>query len=537
MKTLYLSISRVLTIHHTKFLSPTLLLIITACLVHNAILRAGWAMDDYLAFENIQLHPLLDRITWSGLNRFPFFSLFILPILLYLPPSLAHLIVISCHTISSILILQLLKFFRLPEPAPMISAIFFLIWPSHEEALFWLVASTIVFGLLISVSGILFITKHRFLPGVLAVSIGMSFSEGLVLPIAFLQAITLLYLKIPNRLRLAIMSTSLLVYGCFQLIRKIVSRDNKILQYSINLDINLAINNTERLIWMAFGQASSQDVAWVWSYSIGTDVTRMLPPYFWLVALILSSFLSIFIIVKYNRVIYIQSWTTMISIAVVGFLSSMVVFMIVSGNAMQTRYTYTGVAYLSVALGLFISFLLQKRQTTFIILGLGISILLGSWGIYRTWSVGWANWYPATKVSHRIINDIRNTYRETQTKKIFLLNEPKSVGSAYALTRDWAYRSVGHQIDPGLDVSADDLTNKILKPSFKVGSRFSEQPCVFLGWVDGHRVVSREATFSPKHVVLDCTTGIAMPNDPQPEPLTIDLQSTSQILSEFPLDQ
>ena len=489
--------------------SSSMLIIFTSILAYNGTLFLGLAMDDYFNREQYISYPLHIIAMRPEMSRFPIFSILVYPILLRLPLWLSHLLVIATHTTSALFFNRLLRWFNFSDIIALLASILFLTWPSIAEALFWLVASTIVFGTCFVLSGALLMTKRKYLLGSIVICTGLLFSEGLFFPSLYLVFLILLYQKCAYRTISQYVLLIGVLYAIFQFIRLLLTPHGSITQYQIGLD--KARQNAVDLLAMSMNMASSYDILWIWSQEPQyKNITLFFDGKFLVLSTLISAGIIFFcfLLIKGYRDVYLRiTWKSLLFI-ILGYLSTLVVFMVVSGNLMQTRYTYTGITYLSLIIALILNSFIYFRHKILKIMGLLCAILLLGWNFYSAWSSIWLNWYTADQVSIRIIADVRDVYKRTGMRHIILVNDPKGVGSAYAISRDWAYVSVGHlYIDPKLELTADSVPNLLSQSDLKFGQQFSQDQCIFLGWNDEHAIASKFARSPDSKFVLNCEHG------------------------------
>jgi len=491
---------------------PLLLILGAALLAYHGVLLLGISMDDFGSLYRWQSAPWMQLARSPANNRFPLFALFIYPLLLQMPWWLSHLLIVAVHTLSAILLFRLLIWFDLGEMTATIAALLFLLWPALVEALLWIVASTVVFGVCLVLVGTVLLTRGRLLPAFALVFIGITFSEGILLPALFLQLVVLLRRRSSISKLLPFLGGIVGLYGAFQLSRLLVSvSTDGFTQYAVGLAH--ALSNLRDLVVMSLDLASSRDVAWMWQRAVKlTNVGLLLPAQVLLVAvmIVLPATLAAQALdpgaMAQRKP---RNLLKIIAVALLGYGSALLIFALVTGNFMQSRYTYTAVAYLVVLLAVPLGWLSASRRRVFVQIGLICTVVLLSWSMYRVWSNIWANWYPAKELSARLIADIRQTYQETGAPKIILVNPPESVGNAYSISRIRGYEAITRMyIDPQLEIGAEDITTQLLNNELSAGSRFSEKPCVFLGWQNGKRIVGKRALDPYKKLLLDCESGM-----------------------------
>src|SRR5581483_6396463 len=489
-----------------------LLTLLAALAAYHGVVRLGLGMDDYTSVEFYQNVPLSTMATWSVVNRFPAFSLAVLPFLLLLPLWLAHAIIIVVHTISGMLLINLLRWFGFSRLVSALAGIIFVIWPAHAEALLWISAAYVVFGVCSVLLGAVVLARKKWLSALLLFFLGTLFTEGLVLPALFLQLLILLRQHLRWSRVAAFPASHVSLYIAFQGVRKIISTgDGGLNRYPIGLK-NLTRNASD-LVSMSFGLSTSRDVAWMWNYATRrVDTVITLPGRFWLPALACGLVIAVmlYFIMRHGSEDIAKTGIHQVAVVLAGYVVALAIFLIITGNAMQTRYTYTSVAFLAVLMSISAHIFYSDRRIPNQVTGFLLITALVGWSFYRTWSNVWSNWVPAKAVCERIINDAQQAWDETHSEKIFLVNEPKVVGSAFALSRDWAYDSAGRlYIHPSLRLSADELVNKVRESQFQAGSSFSDKPCTFLSWKEGRPVTAKKAFDPNRNLILNCEDGLA----------------------------
>lgn len=489
---------------------PRLLILGCAVLAYQGALLLGLSMDDFSAVEGYRNTPWGEILTTPGYNRFPPFAFFLYPLMLQLPHWLSHLLVIGAHTAAALLIYELLVWFDLGGPAASVAALLFLLWPAHTEALYWLVASTVVFGVATALGGVRLVAEGRPLGGVLLIFLGMLFSEGIVFPALFLLGLVLLHRRDRPLRIIAVLGAAVGLYAAFQVIRRLASVAQQFTQYPIGLD-NVR-QNLQDMVLMGLGLASSRDSGWLWSFATSSvDVSLDLPQIFILLALALAIGATLLVRqLPVGEVASARRRTIALLCAAAGYCAALLIFLGISGPYvfMQSRYTYTSVAYLCAFVAMPISWMLLSPRRGLAILGQVALVALLSWCLYQTWSNVWANWYPARQLSDRIIEDVRATHAEAGVDRILLVNEPKAVGNGYSISREWAFKAVGRlYVAPDLVLESELFANQLRADEYVAGEQFAAEPCVFLGWDDGRRVVDVRALDPYNNLLLNCETG------------------------------
>lgn len=490
---------------------PHLLIISFAMLTYHGALLLGLSMDDYSGLENYGRRTLLEIVTRPAYNRFPPFAFFLYPLMLHMPYWLAHLLVIVAHTFVALQIYRLLVWFGAGERTAVVAGLLFLVWPAHQEALFWLVASTVVFGVAAALAGVVRVAAGRRISGILLIFLGMLFSEAVFFPALFVLGLVALRRRETPLAITKLLGAAVGLYALFQLLRRLISVAQQFTQYPLGLAS--VWMNLHDLVLMGLGLASSRDSGWLWAFaSTPTDVSLDLPRAFILPALV-AAVVAAYLVQQLpaGGLVGLRPRAAALICAAAGYGIALLIFLGISGEFvyMQSRYTYTSVAYLCVFVALPVSWALLSPRRPLAMLGQVALVALLSWCVYQAWSNVWANWYPARQLSDRIIEDVRATYDERGVERILLVNEPRAVGSGYSISRDWAFRSVGRMyVSPGLKLDSERFANALGADAYTAGERFSYEPCVFLGWDDGRRVVDVRALDPYNQLVLNCETGL-----------------------------
>lgn len=473
-----------------------------------AFFGVPWLGIYYDDFGNIHAYnhqSLLEIARDTHFNRFPLFTLAVYPLMLKMPAGLAHVLIAAVHTLAALLLRSVLRGFGYSERVAVGAALLFLLAPAHTEALHWVVASTMVFGVALMLASTVGLMRGR---PVLALALGLAgmlFSEAIILPAAALHGLVLLHRRtrlLRVGLHLGALGAS---YVAFQLIRRLVSYPGSMAQYPVGL--SSAARNARDLLFMATGLSSSRDINWIWSMQpFGPNVGLLLPLVLLLPALLLMAG-AVYVMSRLpGEPLHPRELSLGLGGAGAGFVSALAIFLLITGNTMQPRYTYVPLVFLAPLAALLLATLDRHRAPRALWAVLLVGLLGGS--LYRTWSHVWSNWYPARLVVDRVHQDLEAMAKESDIQEIYVVNAPRVVGNAYALMREWAYIGMSQNL-LSRRVWVEDFPKRYREaPEQKVGLRFTDSPCVFMGWRGGQRVVETRAFDSTRDLVLDCTTGL-----------------------------
>lgn len=520
-----------------KFSStPQGILIAASIITYFGAAWLGLYIDDYSNLHGFITNGVPYYIDKPTFNRFPAFAFIVYPILLYLPLAISHIIIVVFHVLNCFLILSILEKMNIPKRYSFIVSALFLVWPIHYEALFWPVASTIVFGSSFMLFGTHLCIQRKYSSGILSIMISLLFSEGLFLPSIYLIATTLLFCREP-RWKLTFLSIPVIFYSVFQFARNYVNQGERTTQYVPGLEA--VPKNIFDLLVMTFTLGGSRDLSWLWDYGYEpVDVTQLLNPWFILVATLVAGIVarradqfSASIDDKKNvlsRYHYLVSF--------VGIVVSMSIYSLVSSNLMQPRYVYLSSLFFLVFVSFCLFWLEKKRRWQGFTNIIFISLLTMS--IYRGWSNIWVNWYPAKVVSELIIDDVRIIYEQTGITQIILVDEPRSVGNAYTMSHDWAYDAAGRMyVDPDVRIQSDALHSRQLfaYTELQEGQEFASTPCIFVSWRNKNLIASYEAVSWNNRWVFDCRTGKVAQNlrPIQPEQALYSVNGSRVTLTQF----
>ena len=527
----------------SRLLHPNAVLAGTALIAYWGVWQLGYAMDDWSNLADLRnvFHSIIDLLRSPHYNRFPVWGTLIGIYILQMPLWLSHTLVIVIHTVNSMLFrrgLERTGFGRLPA---LVAAMLFLVWPCHSETLLWLAAGAAVLAAFFVLIGLNLVLEGRYQLGTLLVFTGFLNSEGLILPGAFALLLVLWYKRVGwvrGGLYLAEL-VGLLVLE--QLIRLVISTTEATTPYPIGLT-NFWYN-VSHLSFMQIGQASSQDVNWIWRNLLISQFTYtgLIADYnIVLLAALFSAFLGwwAFRTEKLPGELQPFGWKFPIIWLILlglGWLSAMAIFTILTVQLMQTRYTYTMTFFFCASLVLLIyqlsclvgRFLARPDQGSLIgqtILRCSLIGLL-TWSIFLSWSDIYRNWLPSKQISEKMINDFKLTGAETKVKEIYIVDGVQAVGNAYAIAAPWGYHGVA-ELFLGKDVvlaQAGDIAGKYPQ-GVSTSQKFTNQSCVFIGWQKGNRVLSYKLASPNQKVLFNCRTGTVEPLTAQNSTTTLTLR-------------
>ena len=491
-----------------------LLLVFASFMAYHGAVLLGYGTDNWSDLNMYTSLPLSRVAANPVYNRYPTWSLLVYPILLWSPMWLAHLLVVAAHTFAAWLLVVLLRWFTLDHVTATIAGLLFLLWPAHVEALFWIPGAMFIFTTLFALAGAYYLTQQCLVIGTVLMLLGLFSTEAIFFPALVLMAAIAWRARFNVQQTAGIFLTFVGVYAVFQVIRFTYSDGRDFTPYATGF----LYVWPRALSWMlmSLGLASSSDVSWMWSLAgRAVDSGLLLPQFFLLLAGILVSGSALWLTRHFALVSTPLPWRKLlvgVGVTLLGYGSAFLIFLPLQGNAMQSRYTSIGVAYLVVLLALLLGRLCASKRRVVAATGVICTVALLSWASYRAWSNIWVNWYPARLLSDELLEDVRYAHKTTGSERIFLIDDPKAVGNAFAIGRDWGYIFAGRLvIEPRMIVTADMLVRQTTLPMFAAGNRFTDRPCVFVSWRSGKRIIASHAFEPNKQVVLNCETSFVEP--------------------------
>ncbi len=492
------------------------LIVGAACIAFFGVAWLGLYYDDISNIGIYRTQRYIDVVKDLRFNRFPLFALGIYPLMLLIPVWLAHLWVAAAHTAAAVLLRSVLRGFGCPERLAVSAGLLFLLAPAHGEALYWVVASTIIFGVCFLLASTLALMRGRPWLACGLAFLGMLFSEAVILPAAALHAFVLFQQR-TKLTRMVLHGVGLAVpYGLFLVLRYRFSTPGvgKMTQYDTGLAN--ASQNAVDILMMATGLMSSRDINWFWNHApLMANVGLLLSPWLLVPAMLLMAG----VVWGLSRLPGEAPRPRLLGLGVVGSVvglgAALAVFLVVTGNTMQPRYTYAPLVFLTTLAALLLAGLDRGRAPRAVWMAVMVGVL--GWSVYRSWSNVWGNWYPAKLVMERVLRDAEATVRERQVKQVFVVNAPMLVGNAYVFMREWSYAAAGEQLlsEP---VTLRDIPDPLRNGPLKPGERFATGPCAFLGWRNGQREVGTRAFDPARQLVLDCGTGLVEAPTPESVP-------------------
>ena len=508
----------------------SLLIVVASVLAYHGAFLLGHGTDSFFDLRMYQTLPLSTVAANPVFNRYPMWGLFTYPLLLAMPLWLSHTVVIAAHTLAAVLFFFLLRAFKLNMIVAALGGLLYLLWPAHAESLFWLSGGMFVFGPLFLVAGALLYAHGRPLLALPLLIGSMCYSEGLLLPTLFVLAVIALLVRRRFWNGVGFGTVLVALYAGFQALRYAAASGRDFSPYGIGID-KAGFHFVE---WsrMAFGLASSEDVAWMWARAFPSkDVGLLLPPLFLVLALAVA--LGLLLVLRWlGREATPPAAATMsigLVTCVLGYLAAAFIFLLIAKNEMQARYTSVAVLAIAAGAALIFGGLASSRTRPLVALGMLVATLLVGWSFYKAWSNVWVNGYPSHLLNQVLVEDIRAARSQSGVGRILVIDDPRAVGNVFALGRDWGYQPAGTMfIDPALDVRNELTEEQVQRPDFGPGMIFSDQPCVFLGWRGGQRFITQRVLVAGKALVLNCATGTVEPPGDQPPTETVNLRRTSR---------
>lgn len=503
-------------------LSPTLLLSLLivgfGLLAYHGAFLLGHGTDSLFDLNMYRTLPLSTVAANPVYNRYPMWGLVTYPLLLAMPIWLGHTVVVAAHTLAAVLFFHLLRAFKLNNVIAVFGALLYLLWPAHSESLFWLSAGMFVFGPLFLVAGGLLYAHGRWLLAIPLLLGAMLYSEGLLLPTLFLVAVIALLVRRQFWRGVGVGSVLVALYAGFQVLRYLAASGRDFAPYGFGFSKSLFhFGEWSR---MAFGLASSEDVAWMWARAYPSkDVGLLLPTPFLALALVfaLAGLLGLRWLARDATPLTMQALPVGLIACMLGYFASAAIFLLIVKNDMQARYTSVAVLAIAAGLALICGGLASSRARPLAALGVTLATLLVGWSLYRAWSNVWVNGYPSQLLTQVLLTDIRAAHDQTGVNRILVIDDPRSVGNVFAFGRDWGYNPAAQMfVAPQLDVRNELAFDQVQRPEFGPGMVFSDSPCVFLGWRGGQRFITQRVAVAGKNLVLDCAAGTVEPPGDQP---------------------
>lgn len=459
--------------------------------------------DDFSNLETYRVVPWLEIASHGQYNRFPAFGLLIYPMLLALPAWVAHVVVGVAHVAAADQLRRVLVRTQVDERGATLGAMLYVVAPAALEPVFWLAASTLIFGALALLAGTHLILRRRLVVGMLLVFTSTLFSEGLLIPAG---GAVLLAARASGQKWLKSLGASAGVAGlylAFQFLRWLIAPAGFRPQYTVGFE--RVGQNLIELALMMFGSASSADAAWYWRFAAPpASVTQHLPRGWIVLGVAVAAAL---VALTYRRAPPTPgpgARTARIVGACLGMMvASFLIYLPIVGNAMQSRYAFPASGFFIATLAVMIG---MTRGRARWVVEAAATCVLGV-ALFNTWSVGWHNWQRAARLQRQILQDARWAANEAGVTKVLLVNDPKAVGVAYAFARDWAYSAAARQL---ISPSFSLLSEPVWRPELTAqGARFSETPCVFLSWSsDGPQWA--QALVVKDDLWMDCTMGLVV---------------------------
>ncbi len=458
-------------------------------------------------FSNVEVYQTQWASLWHNTkyNRFPLFGLVFYPLLLALQAGLAHAVVVVVHVATSLMVRRALVASGIADRGATLAAALYLMTPAALEATFWLAASTLIFGAGFIAGGAVALLRGRTRLGLVALFLACLFSEGLLIPAGGVAILASRRRGSSYPRALLPGAAVVIAYVLFQLVRRLVSVRGSPLQYAVGVE-NLG-TNLDLLLQMSVGAASSMDAAWYWSHGPHAAVVTRYLPAGWLVLAVGCAAAGCWVWSRFASASGEGGPTDRASTLRVALgcallaLASLLLYLPIVGNSMQSRYAFPTGAFLSLSLG--VGAAAFSRQVPAWLRSGGLALLLGGM-LFNVWSTGWRNWYPAGEVERRILQDAKQVAVESGAATVYLVNPPAAVGVGYSFIRDWATAPAGRQVI-GRDVLL--LVDAVWEPErLAPGATWPSHPCVFLKWTDG------EATWGTvmdlgQGTWVDCETG------------------------------
>jgi hypothetical protein len=492
------------------------LIVAVACVTFFGVAWLGLYYDDLSNIAFYRTQRYINAVRDLRYNRFPLFALGLYPLMLMMPVAVAHLLVAAAHTTAAVLLRSVLRGFGGSERLSVSAALLFLVAPAHHEALCWVVASTVIFGVCFLLASTLQLMRGRPSRACALAFVGMLFTEAVILPAAALHGFVLLQqgARLPRRVRH--MVGLALPYGAFLAVRYLFSNPGvgSLTQYTTGL--SSAGQNATDLLLMATGLLTSRDINWLWSQApLLANVGRLLAPWVLVPAVALMAGAVHVLSRLPGEPPRPRPLLLGVAGSLVGLVAALGVFLVVTGNTMQPRYTYVPLLFLAPLAALLLAVLDRGRAPRAAWLAVMVGVL--GWSVYRDWSHVWANWYPARRVIERVLRDVEATAREQQVRRVFVVNAPRLVGNAYVFMREWSYSAAGKHLLTR-PVELRDYPDVVRRRNLKPGERFVNGRCVFLGWRHGQPQVGSRAYSAERGLVFDCETGrVAAPTGELPD--------------------
>jgi hypothetical protein len=507
-----------LTLSPTQFIPAIYALL--ALVAFWGVHQIGMGMDDFLILSSISQPEVLRQMPFQIEYNRGMVHLLIMVVLFNLPVVVAVVLKAIIHWFNAVLLERVLRTFGLPLTMSIPAGAVFLVWHSNVEVLYWIVGGYSIYGVSLGLCGLLLIMHNKAVFGIPLGVMGMLSGEGVVLPLIFVVGVALLYQRASLvRLGLVIGGIGGLFAAYYLGVRHLLSPTSGFHQYTVTG--SWARENFKGWMEMLFGLSTSQDAAWLWNHTLAYGFAMVLLPLIWLVLVgAMAIFLAtgaIYIAEKYagaGSALYGRRAFLAGVVCVLGISLSIVPYLLLTQQWMQTRYTYTAILFLSTLFGLLIGAFLHFQRLIARLVGVSILAMVLTVGIFFQWSAIQLNFKPAHVVSDLMVEDLKQTYADTGAKHIFLVNDPRSVGVGYSIARDWAYRAVGQMwLGKDVEVTAEMIPGRMMDGSLREGLPLvpEGETCVFLSWKDGQRVIASEAGWGLNGSILSCTQNRILP--------------------------
>jgi hypothetical protein len=491
----------------------------------SASMFAGLGLDDFSNLLIYRTTPIVNIVANPMYNRFPAFGFMFLPTLLSMPLMAAHLLVSMVHVINGCLVILILRKFEFNYSVAVLSGMLFTVAPASIEPVMWLSASTVVFGLLFLLSGALIFmkTNHKFV-GLVIFALSVTFSEGFLIPGQyFLLCLVLYAYKKISFKSVLYFSYPAVFFLLMQLVRYSINTGGQLTQYKTGLDFNTFKQNFTHLVQLSIGLRSSGDTSWLWDYLATSNSTLFLPLALILPALGVTGAITYFLIKQQaSPLSSLKDFCTWVLLSLAGYLSAFTTFLIVTGNAMQARYTYSALPFLAtfVALLVLAPFTLKPLTLHKSLKSFSFVIIIGmlTFNLYYSWS-NMYDFYIANNINKKFIDAFQKIQADYDIQTLYVVNDTKVVGNAFTLARDWAYNAAGIlYVDPDLAITSDSLIDTLNKTDLVSSQTFTQKNCLFMTWHEGELLVDTTALWYDEQTVLDCKMGTVVKLGSNPPP-------------------
>lgn len=490
---------------------PLLLLSLTALVAYWGVWQLGLTTDDYWHTAQYTYQNPGTLLGLVEYNRAPLTLLLLYPALLALPLWLSHILVIAFQVIVSWLLVTLLQRLGLSHPIALATGLLFLVWNSQIETLFWLTTCGSVVSVGFYLGALHHILSHRYWPSVVCMCLGfLNYSEANILPALLFYFLLLHFKSVSWKKQMLYLGAAVIFYGLFQVARRVLTVEKDISGYKVGIG-NLQ-SNLRQFILQQTTLASSYDLN-PGQPDSGMVYTGLLLDYLWLFPAFILAGLVTWLIFRPSKIIIqatpvpsleLPRLSVWFWVSLLGWGASVLVFLVITNNGMQTRYTYTPTLFLSLLVVLTLYWLSHQIRSRWLIF-IGLVGLIG-WSFFLNWSSIQRNWIPARVANEKMLSDIKSAVSQNGINHVYIVNSVSYVGNAYTMANIiTGLRSAGI-LALGQDSNLVNLDDLLWSPPAP-GTIFDQNACLFIGWDDGKPLTASQVAVPAANLLLDCSGG------------------------------